>query len=196
MAEHVNLVERKTGVKITRLRPDHDFDYDFSERVIKRKDPTRTDGKGYGWPSVCCRWCTRVKTETISRYLRTIYPCMRVVQSIGFAVGEERRLKGRMAGGGFRFPLIEYNIDEREALIYCKNLGYTWGGLYDYFGRVSCFCCPLQSRANLMLLKRHFPDLYGRCLAMDDLAASNKGGGCFFKRPQTLHDLDHLLPGK
>jgi 3'-phosphoadenosine 5'-phosphosulfate sulfotransferase (PAPS reductase)/FAD synthetase len=52
-------------------------------------------------------------------------------------------------------------------LDYCYEQGYDWEGLYDIFKRVSCWCCPLQSLAELKKLRKHFPDLWKELREMD-----------------------------
>lgn len=165
MLDHVDIVEKKTGIKITRLKPEHDFTWWMLDYVPKRTQ--YPPYKGYGWPGATCRWCTREKQNCLNRYLRELKQGFDLVHCIGFAVGEERRLKGEMARSCYRFPLMEWNIDEKEALDYCLRLGYTWGGLYHYFDRVSCFCCPLQSKKEMLLKKRHFPAVWEKIRAMD-----------------------------
>jgi hypothetical protein len=62
---------------------------------------------------------------------------------------------------------VEWGVTEADALAYCEKRGFTWGGLYRFFDRVSCFCCPLQSLHDLRTLRRHFPDLWQRMLDME-----------------------------
>lgn len=167
MFEHLDLVEEKTGIKITRLKPEHDFDYYMFKHKPDPKRLKREPWVGCGWPGTTTRWCTREKAVNINRYLNELKKEYEVIQCVGFAVGEERRLKKKMLESQFRYPLIEYNVDEKECLLYCKRLGYTWGGLYEYFDRVSCFCCPLQCKKEMFLKKRHFPEMWNRIREMD-----------------------------
>lgn len=168
MREHVEQVEEKTGLKITKLRPENDFNFYFSEYEYKSR---KYGGEltGYGWPGVKLRWCTRVKIDTIEWYLKKKYGGRgEIVQFIGFAVGEEARAeRKKLQQGNCRFPLIEWNFDEYEAKRYCYRLGYNFGGLYEYFDRVSCWCCPLQSMKELFIKKRHFPEMWARLEEMD-----------------------------
>lgn len=197
MYEHLDLVEEKTGIKITRLKPEHDFTWWMLNYV-----PTRTKYPpyvGYGWPGPRVRWCTQKKQVTIEKYLRPLKKEFEVIQCIGFAVGEERRLKTDMLKSQFRFPLIEYNVDEKEALFYCRNLGYTWGGLYDYFDRVSCFCCPMQCKNEMLMKKRHFPEIWEKIRQMDrELQEKTHGRtpGQRFKTLEMFEDVDAKLRGK
>lgn len=196
MYEHLDLVEQKTGIKITRLKPEHDFNWWMFERVPKR---TKYEAhRGNGWPGVTYRWCTREKVATINRYLRDLKKEHEVIQCVGFAVGEERRVKNKMSESQFRFPLLEYNVDEKECLLYCKRLGYTWGGLYDYFNRVSCFCCPLQCKQEMLLKKRHFPEVWNKIREMDaEMYKPEHGAGPKTWKPgKSFSEVDAELRGK
>lgn len=163
MHEHIDLVERKTGLKVVKLSPKKPFEYWMFEReVIARKGPMKGQlhRTGNGWPSLFCRWCTREKVDCINRYQRSVENC---VPCIGYGADEMHRVKP----GPQRYPLIEYGITEAQAIEYCRKLGYTWGGLYDIFDRVSCWCCPLQSLQDLRLLRKHRPELWAKLLEMD-----------------------------
>ena len=87
-----------------------------------------------------------------------------------------------------RYPLIEYGITEADAIKYCRKLGYTWGGLYDIFNRVSCWCCPLQSIKDLRKLRKHRPELWAKLLEMDARQPSHSPGFKDYWRVQELED--------
>ena len=84
-----------------------------------------------------------------------------VVQYIGIAADEQERVRE------FRYPLVEWGMTEADCLAYCKARGFDWGGLYDLFRRVSCWCCPLQPLSELRTLRKHFPELWGKLQYMD-----------------------------
>ena len=86
-----------------------------------------------------------------------------------------------------RYPLIEYGIDEKQALAICKKHGFNWGGLYDHFRRVSCFCCPLQRIGELRTLRREYPDLWQTMIDWDKRCNGNNPG---FRGYETVMDLD------
>lgn len=166
MHDHINLVERKTGIEVVRLAPDKPFAYWMYERV---KTKGRVGQVGYCWPNKFDRWCTELKTgqiDKITRKIKNLKPC------IGYASDEMHRVKP----GPQRYPLIEYGITEADAIKYCRDLGYTWGGLYDIFNRVSCWCCPLQSIKDLRKLRKHRPELWEKLLEMDARQPSNSPG--------------------
>lgn len=56
---------------------------------------------------------------------------------------------------------------EADCLAYCRARGFDWGGLYDLFRRVSCWCCPLQPLSELRTLRKHFPELWEKLRYMD-----------------------------
>lgn len=187
MLSHIDKVEQRIDMPIIHLKPPCSFGYWLHEREVRpRSGPNK--GKlrrtGSGWPSPMRRWCTREKTNVLLKYARAIEDSL---TCIGYALGEEKRLETQMAKRSpRRYPLIEWGISEAEALSYCYGLGYTWGGLYNHFDRVSCFCCPLQSLRNLRVLRRHFPLLWTRMLNMDSRIENNRG----FNHDATVYDLD------
>lgn len=84
----------------------------------------------------------------------------------GIAFDEkERALKNK--GRNIKYPLIEWQITGKEALHYCYSRGLDWGGLYEKFCRVSCWCCPLSRIGELRSLYNDFPDLWRELEDMD-----------------------------
>ena len=109
-----------------------------------------------------------LKTEVIEGYLKQLRNCYTVFQLIGLAADEEERLaKPNNQNPTHRHPLAEWGWTEADCLKYCYDHGFDWGGLYQLFGRVSCWCCPLQSLQELRNLRKHFPDLWNRLLDME-----------------------------
>ena len=161
MYEHLEKLQQFTGLKFKTLRAERSFEHFMFDHV-------RTKGKfkgeaGYGWPRPNARWCTsNLKTAVIKKHLTTIGNGKHVTQCIGIAADEPRRVREH------RYPLVEYGVTEREALAYCKRLGFDWGGLYDTRNRVSCWCCPLQNLDSLRALRRTHPELWERLIEMDD----------------------------
>lgn len=162
MYEHLDKLERYLQFPITRLKPPHTFEYLFYEYTPPRKNPALAGLSGLSWPGPQCRWCTaRLKTRVIDRHLRELKKEFDVVQYIGIAADEQERVRE------FRYPLVEWGMTEAGCLAYCKERGFDWGGLYDLFRRVSCWCCPLQPLSELRTLRKHFPELWGKLWYMD-----------------------------
>ncbi len=187
MYEHIEQVERYIGLKITRLHPPQSFLYWMFEReIVANKGPNK--GKvhriGNGWPSLSRRWCTREKLTAIDKH------CRGAVRYIGIAADEVHRLQrtnNKSSNFMKRYPLYEWDMSEADALVYCKARGFHWGGLYELFRRVSCYCCPLQRLGDLRILRRYFPDLWAQMLEWDKKVGSHNRG---FRGYQKLRDLD------
>ena len=163
MYDHIAKVERYIGRKVTRLKPPHDFIYYFAQRPKTRG---KNKGKcGYGWPRMWQRWCTRLlKKEPTQRYLKSAGD---YTQYIGIAADEPKRHVN--IPQNTVHPLYDWGITEKMALQYCYNHGFNWGGLYEQFRRVSCWCCPMQRISELRSLRKFHPDLWQKLLEMDKM---------------------------
>ena len=195
--DHIAKVQKYIGREITILHPEIPFiDWMFRREIVARKGPQK--GKvhriGNGWPSIHRRWCTRIKVNALNSYAKSKYG-KRFVQYVGFAADEIKRTgcgnacAGEEKGGSHRmYPLIfEWDMDENDCLQYCYERFFDWGGLYKHFGRVSCFCCPLQRIGELRILRRNFPDMWTKMLEWDkSMPGHNRG----FYGYKTVHDLD------
>jgi 3'-phosphoadenosine 5'-phosphosulfate sulfotransferase (PAPS reductase)/FAD synthetase len=158
MYDHIAEVERYTGRKITKLQAERGFDYWFKDHVITRG---KWKGwKGWGWPGYRFRWCTsRLKVDVINKYFKG----KNTVHYIGIAADESQRCKGN----GEQYPLVGWGITEPEALQYCYDKGFDWGGLYEQFCRVSCYLCPFQRIGKLKVLYTHYPELWAEMQKLD-----------------------------
>lgn len=162
MYEHLDRLERVIGRPITRLKAPESFEYYFYESTPLRKNPNLVGKQGKSWPDPMHRWCTgMMKTRIIDSYLKSQYGHQQFIQYVGIAADEPERVKGQ------RYPLVEWGMTEADCLQYCRDRGFDWGGLYDIFQRVSCWCCPLQSLDSLRNLRLYFPDLWQKLLYMD-----------------------------
>ncbi len=188
MLEHVDLVERNMGIKITRVKSRKSFEHWLLyQPVIARKGPMK--GKvhriGNGWPSSLRRWCTRQKINAINIHMKQYKDAM---MYIGIAGDEAHRQteKTTIKNKGYarNYPLIEWGKTGADCLEYCKSLGYHWDGLYDIFNRVSCFCCPLQRIGELKKLRQHFPELWEQMLEWDHPGMRG------FRGYASVHDLE------
>jgi 3'-phosphoadenosine 5'-phosphosulfate sulfotransferase (PAPS reductase)/FAD synthetase len=162
MYSHIDKVERYIGRKVTRLKAEKTFEYYMFEHEKTKGE--RQGQKGYGWPTMWARWCTAaLKQDVVKRYLRQYSD---ITEYHGIAADEAHRAE-KNKGRNIRYPLIEWNMTEKDALNFCYSEGFDWDGLYRHFHRVSCWCCPLQSLAELRQLYKHYPELWQRLLDMD-----------------------------
>jgi len=94
-------------------------------------------------------------------------------QWIGFSSDESKRIKKTI---GYNYPLVDWKVTEEDALKYCYEKGFDWGGLYEKYNRVSCWNCPLQSLKDLKALW-----LYFRSIGKDYLKCKNIVNGSLEK---------------
>ena len=163
MYEHIKKVDdyiyKNYGKRIITIKAEKDFDYWMFDH-IKTKGENKGE-KGYGWATMRQRWCTsRLKIVPNKKYLKEIGE-KNYKLFIGIAADEPERIKEH------NYPLYEWGITEKEALEYCYSKGFDWGGLYEIFDRVSCWCCPLKPLPELRKLRTHFPDLWKELLKME-----------------------------
>jgi len=163
MYKHIDKLEKYIGRRIVRLSPRNSFDKLF---------------KKYEFASFNTRWCTRVKVNTINKFCRKNKPYM---QYIGFSYDERQRIKKTM---GYCYPLVDWKVTEDDALKYCIEKGFNWGGLYEKYERVSCWNCPLQNLKDLKALWKYFPEYWQKLLKMQEHSKWQ------FRKDYTLKELD------
>jgi 3'-phosphoadenosine 5'-phosphosulfate sulfotransferase (PAPS reductase)/FAD synthetase len=160
MNMHIKKVEKTFNIKIHRLHSVKPFEQYLSE---------------LGWATPNLRWCTNEKINAIRRYSRKYRP---LTQYIGYAADEKMRINRATKKNNKRkrdydihysFPLVDLGITEQQALEICKSYGFDWSGLYNNRKRVSCYCCPLQKKSDIELLKQTHPELYNNILKFNEL---------------------------
>ncbi len=162
MYEHISKIEENTGIKITRVSSERSFEYLMLEHNITcRNGATKI---GFSWAGARQRWCTsRLKDLPREKFLSPLRKKYDVVEYVGIAADEQFRLeRKRNRNESHVHPLVDWGMTERDCLNYCYERGYDWGGLYQHFKRVSCWCCPLQSLDELRKLYHHFPELWAK----------------------------------
>lgn len=171
---HIQKVEQKTGIDVTTVKNDDDFEYLFARKQIIRKSEKTIEKYGlnrlgYSWAGPRQRWCTeRLKKQPRERFLRQLRDNYDVIEFIGIAADEKHRINRKCnQRENVRLPLVEWNMTEADCLEYCYEHGYDWEGLYTKMSRVSCWCCPLQSLKELRVLYFDFPELWEQLLKWD-----------------------------
>lgn len=179
MYKHISKLEQMLDTKITVLKADKDFKY----YMLNHK---KKNGKiGYAWPDFRNRWCTSaLKKDVIRRYLKKYKDAgYEVIEYHGIAFDEQHRAK-KNKEKNIRYPLIEWQITEKQALDYCYSRGFDWEGLYKQSKRVSCWCCPLQSLKDLKSLYVYHRGLWEELKELDKLSWNK------FRLDYTLEQLE------
>ena len=161
MYEHIDKVEQYIGRQITRLKAEHSYEHMMFDHV--KSKGKRMGQKGYGWATMIARWCTAyLKTQVSKTYLRG----QEHISYVGIAFDEPKRHENIPAN--VVHPLFDWQITEKQALSTCYKHGFTWGGLYEDFHRVSCWCCPFKSLDELRVMYNKYPALWEKLKDMDN----------------------------
>lgn len=200
MAAHIakldDLLFQERGLHITTLRHPLGFEWLMfdvplqQERAIARRIARGLPLKGYGWPGGSVRWCTgQLKTHLIERETKRLKREKNALHYIGIAADEANRCENDPHN---RYPLVDWDITEAQALQICYDRGFDWGGLYEIYHRTSCWGCPLQRIGDLKNLRHHHPELWARLLDLDNRALAQFGPGPLgqFKQNWSVARLD------
>ena len=131
------------------------------------------------------RWCTgNLKKSVIDKHLKG----RKHKRYIGIAYDEPKRHENIPTN--VVHPLYDWQVTEKMALQYCYERGFDWGGLYEHFDRVSCWCCPLKNNKELMQLYVHYPELWQELRDMDNRAYNKfKGKGVDYYEQKIIQKL-------
>lgn len=177
MYEHIEKIRKvveQHNIKFTLLKHQRTFDQWMFEYEPKRRNPEEFkarygDVKGKSWATSRARWCTgELKIKLMDKYFKQLSDQYNVIKCLGIAADETKRLeRENQKQFNHRYPLVEWGWSEADCLAYCYSLNYNWGGLYEIFNRVSCWCCPLQPLEELRKLRKYFPALWSELRDMD-----------------------------
>ena len=169
---------RERGLHITTLRHPHGFEWLMFDEPKQKPSCLENRARlgippyGNGWPGMKVRWCTgQLKTHLLTKEVNRLKREKSALHFVGIAADEAQRCKKE------QYPLVEWGITEAEALKICYDHGFDWGGLYEIYHRVSCWCCPFQRVGELRNLRHHHPELWARLLDLDKRARAQFGPG-------------------
>jgi len=169
---------RERGLHITTLRHPHGFEWLMFDEPKQKPSCLENRARlgippyGNGWPGMKVRWCTgQLKTHLLTKEVNHLKSEKSALHFVGIAADEAQRCKKE------QYPLVEWGITEAEALKICYDHGFDWGGLYEIYHRVSCWCCPFQRVDELRNLRHHHSELWARLLDLDKRARAQFGPG-------------------
>lgn len=189
--EHINTLEEREGIKINRLKvadnPKEHFIYKMLYEPITKKNGEKVIGLGF--PTPLNRWCTgELKIKLARKYNKEKKAQgFKVYNYVGIAYDERKLAKSDL------YPLIDWRWTEKDCLEYAKKRGYDFGGLYDKFRRVSCWCCPLQRMADFQTLYEDFPEKWEELRAWQKIKPDM---GFYFKPNKTICELEKCFKRK
>lgn len=184
-AHRVEKLLKDRGIKFTTLKPKEPFKFKMLDKVVNKGKAN--EHKGYAWCGGKCRWGTTEKLRAIEKY------CLGNVEYVGLAFDEkERVLKKRR--GNKAFPLVEWQMSEKDCLEYCYKRGYTWNEdgveLYKILDRVSCWCCANKNIKELRNYYKYLPEYWKGLKDLQDHIDRP------FKSNKTIYDLEKQFQGE
>jgi len=147
--------------KITIVRPKLTF---IQYVTMYKRKRGKEKGLPYGFPTLKKRWCTgMLKIMPINEFKKSIKTNV-FVDYIGYTIEERNRARRtkqkETKNQKYMFPLIDWNMSNKDCLHYCYKKGFYWGGLYKYVDRASCYLCPFQRKKEFLYLINLRPELW------------------------------------
>lgn len=155
----------------------------YKEQFYTKKEKGKRIGQIYGFPVLIGAWCNgRLKLQVIAKHLNQLKKQYNVIQYIGIAVDEEKRIKQK---DNVIYPLVDLGITEEMAKNICID-NNLYSPLYnDEIHRDGCWFCNKASIKDLMDVYKNYPDYWKLLLELD-----NDSPYAFRANGETVHDLD------
>lgn len=152
------------GIRYTELSFENNFLYLMLVKPIKYRRQEERDYPfhyGYEWCGGNCRWGTTYKLMAINKHYKSTYGNEQIIEYIGIAADEKSRCSDESRK---KYPLIEWNMTEKDCLEYCLDNGFNWlennVDLYDVLDRVSCWCCRNKNIEELKNIYLYLPEYW------------------------------------
>lgn len=134
------------GVKFVRIKPRNSWEELYNK---------------YGFPSTRFRWCNgKYKLDAAAQLEdwlnRNGYY---TVSYIGYCKDERQRYEKRNTQGKEIYPLVEFNVYEKDILDWAKHQP-IFNNFYITHRRCGCMYCPMVSRLDFAYLYKYYPDKF------------------------------------
>lgn len=161
-AEKMRVILQNKGIQFTVLKPKVSFLYTMLEKPVQKRNGEKQNG--YKWCGGVCRWGTLLKLNAIKEHNRK-YEGETIVEYVGVANDETHRINRRRDNSRIKiYPLIEWNMSEKDCLNYCYERGWNWQEngieLYDILDRVSCKYCRNKNIKELRNIYKYMPKIW------------------------------------
>jgi 3'-phosphoadenosine 5'-phosphosulfate sulfotransferase (PAPS reductase)/FAD synthetase len=174
------------GVALTILTPKEPFIYCMTEKPIAKRNGEIQCG--YKWCGGCARWGTTLKLEAIRNH-NAKYGDEMIVEYVGVASDERERINRERHGNRVKlYPLVEWEMTEKDCLEYCYSKGWHWNEngyeLYDLLDRVSCKYCKNKNLKELRNIYHFMPKVWQELKDLQDKVKMQ------YKDGKTIHDIE------
>ena len=185
-AEKMKPILEERNIEFTILTPRESFIYCMCEKPVNKSDGTVQNG--YKWCGGCARWGTSLKLEAIKKNNKK-YNDETIVEYVGVAADERQRINRERNGNRIKlYPLVEWNMTEKDCLKYCYDNGWHWSEngfeLYDLLDRVSCKYCKNKNLKELRNIYHFMPEVWQELKELQDKVQMP------YKDNKTIHDIE------
>lgn len=185
-AEKMKKIIVDKGIEFTILEPKKPFIWYMTEKPVTKRNGTLQSG--CKWCGGCVRWGTLLKLDAI-RDNNKKYGDEMIVEYVGVAADERHRINRQRKGNRVKlYPLVEWEMTEKDCLNYCYSHGWHWNEngyeLYDLLDRVSCKYCKNKNLKELRNIYHFIPNVWQELKELQDKVQMP------FKGNKTIHDLE------
>lgn len=185
-AEKMKTILTSKGIEFTILEPDETFIYHMCEKPIIKRNGTLQSGRL--WCGANARWGTALKLDAI-RKNNAKYGDEMIVEYVGVASDERQRINRERNGNRIKiYPLVEWEMKEKDCLEYCYSRGWHWNEngyeLYDLLDRVSCKYCKNKNLKELRNIYHFMPNVWQELKDLQDKVKMP------YKDGKTIHDIE------
>lgn len=164
-------------------------DMDYIDYFIQRRKSGKYAGKFGGFPlGGMCKINSACKVAPIHKYLKDYRATHDVIQYIGIAADEPKRL-ARLDGTTKISLLAKYNINESMAHDMCRDAGLL-SPIYATGTRGGCWFCPNQRIRTMAKFRTSHPELWDELRAFSripNLCSKN------FKYDKTFAEIERMM---
>lgn len=141
--------------------------------------------KIYGFPHNRVEWCKILKRQACSQIVQVERePSSQIVQILGIAADEPKRIEKHINRKDIRLPLVEAGWTEAMCREWCEENDLL-SPIYTTATRGGCWFCHNQGVDQLRLLRKNYPELWALLLKWD-----NDSPVTFKPDGHTVHDFD------
>ena len=175
------------GVKVDMLRSKKGLVQIFN-RKFKNAHTKEKHGMCYGFPSGRgCYMNNEGKVQTINKYYKDLGKRYDIIQYIGIAADEGKRL-ARLEGNKVSL-LAKYGYTEWMAMKLCKEYGLV-SPIYDMGTRNGCWFCPNAEIERYISIRKNHPTLWNE---LKELDKEPNRWYKYFKYNKTLSDVERMM---
>lgn len=138
---------KKHNIKFLRIKPRRSWFDMLEER---------------GFPTRVCRWCNSAYKLDSQKQLVDMLKSqgLECIHYIGYCADEKKRFEKRKENGITEiYPLVDFNIQEKDILSWAKNVS-LFNDFYKFMTRCGCMFCPMITKIELAYLYKYYHDEY------------------------------------